>query len=163
MEIRGVKEYVIDFERTYGRSVQLRRLANTLIGGSTIESLMRQITPVKKVKGIYMKRDDLFVCNGERGGKARSSLWIASQKPKPKGLVTAGSRRSPQITIVAAVAKYLNVPCVVFTPKGKNTPEIDRAKSLGAKVKRTKTGYNVVLEYHSRTYAEKKRVGGLFL
>ena len=58
-------------------------------------------TPLQQVGNFLVKRDDLFEIAGVCGGKART-CWAMSQGAP--GLVTAGSRSSPQANIVAHVA-----------------------------------------------------------
>ena len=52
-------------------------------------------TPVQQVGQLWLKRDDLYSVAGVAGGKVRS-CWALAQGAR--GLVTAGSRASPQVT-----------------------------------------------------------------
>lgn len=113
------------------------------------------LSPVEKAGKIWMKREDKYSYGGEYGGKVRSCRAIATQKPRAKGLVTAGSRHSPQVAIVAAVAAKLNLPCTVFVPSGEETAEIESARGRGAKVVRAKVGYNNYLNFVSSQYAQR--------
>lgn len=99
-------------------------------------------TPIQKVGDILVKRDDLFEVAGVRGGKART-CWQLSQGAK--GLVTAGSRSSPQINIVAHIAKELGVPCRAHCPLGELGNELLEAQKLGALIIQHKAGYNSVI------------------
>jgi len=99
-------------------------------------------TPIERVDGIFVKRDDLFSVAGVNGGKART-CWHLMQGAK--GVVTASSRHSPQLVIVANIASYLGIPCLAIVPQGINTPEIIRAIKAGAKITRCKPGYNTVI------------------
>lgn len=70
------------------------------------------ITPMQRVGDAWLKRDDLFVCNGARGAKARSILRIAQgARTAGVGVVVAGSRVSPMISRVARVCEAVGVPC----------------------------------------------------
>ena len=66
------------------------------------------------------------------------------------GLVTAGSRASPQVNIVASIAQKLGVPCRVHTPEGALSPEVVRAKEKGAELVQHKAGYNNVIIARAR-------------
>ena len=70
-------------------------------------------TPIESSGGYYFKRDDLYRVAGVSGGKARTCWGLAQGAP---GLVTAGSRHSPQVNIVAHIAQELGVPCRVHVP-----------------------------------------------
>mgnify|MGYP003312664843 FL=1 len=100
------------------------------------------LTPVEKIGEYFVKRDDLFAVNGVNGGKVRTCYYLAQNA---KGLVTAGSRESPQVNIVAHIAKELGIPCRVHTPEGKLSPEVEAAKNIGAEVIQHKAGYNSVI------------------
>ena len=101
-----------------------------------------ELTPVEERDGYFFKRDDLFSIAGVRGGKARTCWYLAQGA---KGLVTAGSRQSPQVNIVAHIAKELGLPCHIHTPRGKLSPELTSAVSTGAKLFQHKAGYNNVI------------------
>ena len=100
------------------------------------------LTPIEKHGGFLVKRDDLFSVGGVNGGKVRT-CWNLAQNAK--GLVTAGSRESPQVNIVAHIAKELGIPCRVHTPEGTLSEEVHAAKSIGAEVIQHKAGYNSVI------------------
>src|SRR5579859_3113397 len=100
------------------------------------------LTPVETINGVYVKRDDLFVCNGVAGGKVRTCLALAQGA---KGLVTAGSRSSPQVNIVAHIAQHLNVPAVAFTPCCVLLPELVDAKAHGCVIEQVSPGHNSVI------------------
>jgi len=112
------------------------------------------LTPVQFVEKIYLKRDDLFEIYGATGGKARTCHYLAKQAKI--GLVTAGSRQSPQVALVAKIAKGLNLPCSVHTPSGDiTTGPVSEAVRFGADVFQHKPGYNSVIIARAREYAEK--------
>lgn len=116
-----------------------------------------QITPVEQLEpALWVKRDDLYEVAGVRGGKARTCYHLASQ-PGALGLVTAGSRSSPQVNIVAHVARHLNLPCRVHTPTGELSPEVLQAREAGAEVIQHKGGYNTTIIARARDDA--KRLG----
>lgn len=118
------------------------------------------LTPVENRQGVLLKRDDLFSVNGERGGKVRTAHRIARDDPHARaGLITAGSRHSPQVALVAAVAAEFGVPCRVHVPTGESTPEIDRAKNHGAEVVRHSPGYNNVINKRAKDDATESGWG----
>lgn len=102
------------------------------------------LTPVEFHGGVWFKRDDMYQVAGMRGGKARACHWLAT-KGQPRGLVTAGGRGSPQVEIVAAIARHLGLPCRVHVPAGTATPEMLRAQAAGAELVPHRPGYNSVL------------------
>lgn len=115
------------------------------------------VTPVQKVGGIWIKRDDLFEINGSRGGKARSCYAICKKGVENgyKGFVTAGSKKSPQVQIVSFLAKMYGVPFRAHIPSGEYGYEIEVAKSNGAEIIQHKAGYNNVIIARAREDAEE--------
>jgi len=112
------------------------------------------LTPIEQHGDIWLKRDDLFEVAGVRGGKVRT-CWVLSQGAS--GLVTAGSRASPQVNIVAHIARWLGLPCRVHTPTGALSPEVRQAQQCGAQVIQHKAGYNNVII--SRARDDARRLG----
>ena len=109
------------------------------------------VTPVEEHGGYLVKRDDLFAVGGSAGGKARTCLALAAAGA-PAGLVTAGSRQSPQANIVAAVAAQLGVRCRVHVPAaaGPLTPELAAAAGHGAEIVEHRPGHNSVIIARAR-------------
>lgn len=99
---------------------------------------------------VRVKRDDLFEVGGVRGGKVRT-CWALAQGAA--GLVTAGSRSSPQVNIVAHIAAALGVPCRVHTPTGALSPEVQAAVDVGAELVQHRAGYNNVIVARARADA----------
>lgn len=110
-------------------------------------------TPVEFRDGVWFKRDDYFTVAGVCGGKART-CWTLAQGAR--GLVTAGSRSSPQVNIVAQIAKHLKVPCRVHTPTGSLSPEVQAAVDAGAELVQHPAGYNNVIIARAREDAWKR-------
>ena len=106
------------------------------------------LTPVERRGSIFMKRDDRFEFAGVRGGKVRACEAIARRAVG--GLVTAGSRHSPQVTIVARVAREYGLPCRFHTPLGDATPEILDALRCGGKRVSHRPGFNSLLVSRAR-------------
>jgi len=109
------------------------------------------LTPVQEIGNIKVKRDDLFSKGGVCGGKARTCFHLGKNA---KGLVTAGSRVSPQINIVAHVAKYYGIPCHCHTPNG-DISELKDAQDVGAEIIQHTGGYNNVIISHAKDDAKK--------
>lgn len=98
-------------------------------------------TPIQRVGNVWLKRDDLCMINGSLGGKART-CWALSRK-STKGLVTAGSRHSPQVALVASMAKALGLPFRAHVPVGDiSEGPVAQAKVLGAEIFQHDRGYN---------------------
>lgn len=100
------------------------------------------LTPVDEHGGYRVKRDDTYVVAGVRGGKARTCYTLAKGA---EGLITAGSRQSPQVNIVAHIAAHCGVPCRVHVPAGELTPELEDARAQGAELVMHRPGYNSVI------------------
>lgn len=64
--------------------------------------------------------------------------------------MTAGSRASPQVNIVASIAAELGIPCRVHTPTGQASPEVLSAIAKGAERIAHKAGYNNVIIARAR-------------
>lgn len=111
------------------------------------------LTPVQRVGSVWLKRDDLCEVAGVRGGKVRT-CWQLAQGAK--GLVTAGSRSSPQVNIVAHIARELGVPCRVHVPQGELAPEVYAAAMAGAVVVQHPAGYNSVIVARARADAAER-------
>jgi 1-aminocyclopropane-1-carboxylate deaminase/D-cysteine desulfhydrase-like pyridoxal-dependent ACC family enzyme len=105
------------------------------------------LTPIQDVENYFLKRDDVFHIGGVRGGKVRT-CWFLAQGAK--GLITAGARHSPQVAIVARIAKILGIPCRVHVPRGQPTSETISAENDGAEVVRHFPGYNTVIIARAR-------------
>lgn len=114
------------------------------------------LTPVERVGGsvgtVWVKRDDTFVFAGSCGGKVRTCLHIAetAQRGGKTTLVTAGSRQSPQVNIVAGIARELGMAARCHVPAGDRTPEISAAILAGADIIGHRPGYNTVIVRRAR-------------
>lgn len=113
------------------------------------------MTSIQKINGIYFKRDDLFEIAGVRGGKVRTCWELAKTRDI---LITAGSRSSPQVNIVAHIAKETGKRCRIHTPMGKLSPEVQMAVDLGAELFQHKAGYNSVIVARAKEDAKQHGV-----
>jgi len=134
---------------TPGMRIRAQEGARVASKGSNSQvcSYLSGLTPIERRENFWFKRDDLFSVAGVRGGKART-CWGLSQGAT--GLVTAGSRQSPQVNIVAHIAKHLGIPCRVHTPQGELSPEVRQAQEYGATVIQHRAGYNNVIIARAR-------------
>ena len=107
-----------------------------------------RLTPVERAGAFWLKRDDLFEFAGVRGGKVRTCQHLAAGEHH--GLVTAGSRASPQVNIVAQVAQALGLPCRAHCPQGELSPELLAAQAAGAEIIQHRAGYNSVIRARAR-------------
>lgn len=114
---------------------------------------MDNLTPVEKREGIWLKRDDLFTVAGVSGGKARA-CWALAQGAK--GLVTAGSRHSPQVEIMAAIAHHLGIPAAAHIPSGNYSQALHRAEWGGLQLVHERPGYNSVIIARAKAHALEK-------
>ena len=117
------------------------------------------LTPIEEHDGIWLKRDDLYRAPGTDapGGKARTcyALALEARKAGARGLVTAGSRSSPQVNIVAQIGKALGMPVRVHTPQGEPGPEVIAAIEAGAERIAHRAGYNSVIVNRAATDAHQ--------
>jgi hypothetical protein len=110
-------------------------------------------TPVERHGAVWLKRDDTFRVGGGRGGKVRT-CWRLAQGAL--GLVTAGSRSSPQVNIVAQIARVLGVPCRCHVPSGVLSPEVEMAQAAGAEIVQHTPGHNSVIIARARDDAKAR-------
>ena len=128
--------------------------AMDILDNSTVHS---GTTPNQKVRhegNVYwLKRDDLFYAAGAWGGKARTAQALSVGATH---LVTAGSRSSPQVEIVARLAAGANILMTAHTPEGVLPPHIEAvAKLPNVTLRQHPAGYNSVISARARDQAEK--------
>ena len=138
--VRGIVADLLGF-KYWGCDLRAEQIAANRQQGEAIcgESSGARID---RVGAVFVFRGDLWRIGGAIGGKAKT-CWHLVQGAK--GLVTAGSRSSPQANIVAQIAKHLGVPCRVHTSNGKLSDELILARSAGAEVVQHVAGYNNVI------------------
>ena len=113
------------------------------------------LTPVERHGDYWVKRDDKFRIGDSCGGKVRTCLQLATAG-RDRGdhtLVTAGSRHSPQVNIVATVATHLGMAAECHVPAGPETPELAAARAAGAMIVAHRPGYNTVIVARAREAA----------
>jgi len=103
-------------------------------------------TPIEKIDGVYVKRDDLYRRAGCCGGKVRACYYLATRGTgRDGGLITASARRSPQAQIVARLATYLGREARCHMPTGKQTEEMQDVVAHGGTIIQHRAGYNNVI------------------
>ena len=105
------------------------------------------ITPIQQVGDLWLKRDDLFQCNGANGGKVRTIMRVAKGA---RGIITCGARQSTMLSRAAQVAQHLDIGCRVHTAQGKETDSTTTATTAGAEVVRHKAGYLSVVKKRAK-------------
>lgn len=104
-----------------------------------------ELTPVERRGHLWLKRDDLFSVAGVKGGKARTCWYLATIAPSA-GLTTAGSTHSPQVNIVAHIARALGIPCRLHIPQSSDIgPEVEEARAVGGELVTHTPGHNSVI------------------
>ena len=112
------------------------------------------LTPIERRGDFYFKRDDLFKVAGVRGGKVRTALRLSKGAV---GLVTAGSRKSPQVNIIAHISWLFKLPCQLHVPSGGLTPELIDAKQYEkTEIVQHNYGRNTVIISRARKSALQK-------
>lgn len=96
-------------------------------------------TPIEELPGgILAKREDLWTFGIATGAKSRTMIKHHNGAP---GIITGGTRISPQMERASAVGKVLGVPVRIHTGGGSATPEMQYSQSLGAQVIQHAPGY----------------------
>lgn len=131
-----------------------RRQSDMIFGpGGDVTSDPEALTPVLQLDDCWIKRDSAFAVAGVCGGKVRTAAALAEGAP---GLVTAGARESPQVLIIAHLARAMGIPCRVHVPSGELTAELEQARALGADVVQHHPGRNSVLIARARDDAAER-------
>ena len=129
---------------------------DTVAGIDSINSRDKELTPIEKRDGIYVKRDDLYSAYGARGGKARSAKYLIDDAVRKgySAVVTAGARQSPQIPIVARIASAVGIGGYCFCPSGELSRELSVASEYGIVINQVRPGYNSVINGNARNFAD---------
>lgn len=127
------------------------------------EGFLETLTPVERRGDLYFKREDFFAplgYGGINGAKVRQIVWIVERYLKEsakgtRGLLLAGSVRSPQLGRVATVAKHFGIPCqlVIGTTLQSAYPKHENvriAANLGASFHSIKIAYNPAIQKAAR-------------
>lgn len=117
------------------------------------------ITPIEKVNGIYVKRNDKYLIGGCNGGKAASAYQILldAKNDGYVGAVTTGSRFSPQCEIVSNLCEMLDMQCILVMPSGPDTKVLTNIrKNKNSTIVHPKCAYQNVLNHHATLIAEDR-------
>lgn len=118
-----------------------------------------RLSPVQIVNGIWVKRNDLFDLNGEVNGSKACGAWYLIQnelKKRPiKGVITMGSRTSPQCNIVSCICQVLGIEAHLFMSDSKEKTDIQKKilSRRGSTIHYVKMGYQSVINARAREYA----------
>lgn len=115
------------------------------------------ITPVEAHGGVLIKREDAWSRRGASGANARAMFTAAD---RAAGMVTAGSRISPQLERAALIAHALGIPARLHTGFGRPTDEILLAEAAGAEVVRHKPARLSVIRARYRADAATRAPRG---
>jgi hypothetical protein len=112
------------------------------------------LSPVQKVDGFWLKREDLWFRGDAHGSKCKVGFKIVGKSPR--GIVGGSHRTSPQAERIALIGKELGVPAHVHTAAAaEESPVIRRCRELGATIHEHRPGYmNVVLK-RAEQHAQK--------
>lgn len=110
------------------------------------------VTPVEEHGGVLVKREDAWSLGGASGAKARALIEAATGRP---GIVSAGSRISPQLERAALAARTLGIPARLHTGHGAETRETALAAAAGATVLRHNPARLSVIKARFRADAER--------
>ena len=137
---------------------------DSMAGGNNVEAAVAPkpvldvpITPIERHGGVWVKREDMFLACGAGGAKARGAYFLVRDAVRRgyNTITTAGSRKSPQINIIAKICNHLNLRFVAHTPEGELGEDLLEAKRLGAEIIQHKAGYNNVIIARARNWAEE--------
>ncbi len=112
---------------------------------------MPEITPVEEHGGVLVKREDAWSLGGASGAKVRAIIEAATGHA---GIITAGSRISPQLERAALAARALGIPARLHTGSGGDTYETACAAAAGATILRHNPARLTVIKARFRTDAE---------
>lgn len=160
-DIKNGDEIFLDYGESYWKNLYTGEKSATQKGGGFKKEKIHteKLTPVQKVGEIYVKRDDLYEYAGVRGGKVRSCRgivedYILKNGSKPAGLVTGGSRSSPQGEIVAHIGMELGIPVHLHLPQGSLPDVLKKLEGDNVKIFQHFPGFNHVLSHRASTDAK---------
>lgn len=151
----------IESNRQQAQAIIPDRMPNWMVGDSNVvlDGLAfpnrTPVTPIEKYGDVWVKREDLYLVCGASGAKARGAYHLVTTA-KDNGfttITTAGSRKSPQINIIAKICHALGLEFVAHTPEGELGADLKEAQELGATIIQHKAGYNSVIIARAREWA----------
>lgn len=137
------------------------------------ESYLDELTPVQRgPSGMYYKREDFFAplgYGGINGAKLRQCIWLLHRASRQgyEGVLSAGSVKSPQHAMVAAICKHYGMRSyhVLGATKPATASKHDSvaiAQAMGAEFEYIKVGYNAALQARVRDLSERYLWDGPF-
>jgi len=113
-----------------------------------------ELTPIEVIGNYFFKRDDFFEFCGVSGGKVRTAKILCEKVTT--GLVSAGSRSSPQIKILSCISNYLRLPFIAHTTTGELSDSLKEClKFDNVSIIQNKYGYNSVIIKRAKDDAKK--------
>lgn len=119
-------------------------------------SSVYDLTPWEERSGRWYKRDDAFApagSGGINGSKLRACYWLAARAASrgATALVSGASLLSPQLPMVAAVARHLGLDCTLViggttVERARRRPGVALATVSGAHFRTIAVGYNPALQ-----------------
>ncbi len=126
------------------------------------ENYLRQLTPVEKVDGLWLKREDYFAPLGPgriNGSKLRQLIWLVNEArlTGAKTVVGGAVSGSPQHPMLAAVAAHYELQAIVLsgTRDAVKYPTLAQAVAYGATLLPSTCGYAKTLEAYALRYAAR--------
>lgn len=114
---------------------------------------------IEKINGIYLNRNDKVNIYDVNGMKAMSALHLIENAIKRKyaGIVTVGSRYSPQCNIVSDICEHLNIKSHLFMPNSKNDTNIMKKINgrRNSQIHKVNYGYTSNLIYNAKKFAKE--------
>jgi hypothetical protein len=146
----------IEANRQQAAQILANKPANTAVAKPELITDPDTITPIEERGELFLKRDDLFECNGARGGKARALLALLKNAP---GAVGIGNRLSPMLSRIARVAEYLNIPFVGHAAGSAKLSQVEEdAQAHGAELVKVKgTNYLSAVKARALRDAQERK------
>ena len=131
------------------------------------EEHLLELTPLEEVDGVWFKREDYFSplgYGGINGSKLRQCIYLVDgyvrTAPRPKGIVSGASVKSPQLPMSTAVASHygLSTICVIgatYFPRAMENENVAMAQKFGAEFDIIKVAYNPALQRRVRELAAR--------
>jgi hypothetical protein len=139
------------------------------------EDYIGELTPIDTAGTLRVKREDCFAplgYGGVNGGKVRQLLWVLTRYMQtavtPKGILMAGSVKSPLLARVPVVARHLGLPChlVIGADPVKSAMKNESVKiatRMGATFSQSKVAYNPALQRMVRQLHEQEMFRNYYL
>ena len=124
-----------------------------------MSDFLTDISPIELVDGIYLKRNDKLTIYGVNGGKAQGAYNLIKEAKRlnKKGVVTCGSRHSPQCKLVGIISNREGIECHLFMPVGDSTETLECISKLdNCKIHRLNKGWTSQIIKGARDFSIKE-------